>query len=494
MSSAVETEPAGGERTAEAVVPAAKLAAQVARRIEEAVIARGWPVGASLGSELELREKYGVSRSVLREAVRLVEHHQVARMRRGPNGGLFVSAPDAGPATRAIVIYLEYVGTSVTDLLEARLLLEPIAASLATDQISEDGIATLRATLDDEAACLGGRGIAAQDRLHPLLGELSGNPVLRLFIEVLTRLTARFAHTSRRVSKSEVTESKRISHRAHLAIVEAVIAGDGARAHTALTAHLESVADWIEAHRVRHRGRVAASAAEPERVDAPQAKLAEVVAARIHDDIAARGWPIGTVFGSETDLLDRYGVSRAALREAIRLLEYHSVARMRRGPGGGLVVTRPEPQASIDTMALVLEYQGVTADNLRTVRNAIELGIVDRVTARYSQGEVDVGDHLKAAIQLSTERPDDYVRKADIFHTELAAIGGNPVLSLFLAIITELFRRHTAEYSRPSREEGAAAEVRYAHERILDAVLQGDSGLARHRMRRHLDAVVPWWH
>ena len=54
-----------------------------------------------------------MSRSVLREAVRLVEHHQVARMRRGPNGGLLICEPDAGPATRAVVIYLEYLGTTL---------------------------------------------------------------------------------------------------------------------------------------------------------------------------------------------------------------------------------------------------------------------------------------------------------------------------------------------------------------------------------------------
>jgi len=94
-----------------------KLAAQVAHRMETDVVRRGWPVGESLGSEPDLRERYGVSRAVLREAVRLVEHHQVARMRRGPNGGLFVMAPDAGPAARAMVIYLEYVGTSIDDLL-----------------------------------------------------------------------------------------------------------------------------------------------------------------------------------------------------------------------------------------------------------------------------------------------------------------------------------------------------------------------------------------
>ncbi|MFK4100293.1 FadR/GntR family transcriptional regulator [Streptomyces sp. NPDC019531] len=472
------------------------LAAQIAQRIEADVIRRGWPVGESLGSEVELRERFGVSRAVLREAVRLVEHHQVVKMRRGPNGGLFVSAPDAGPATRAMVIYLEYVGTSVTDLLHARLLLEPIAAGLAADRITEDGIATLRATLVEERVHWDEPGVHSQDPLHPVLGKLSGNPVLHLFVDVLTRLTARYAHTSRRISKAEMHSAKETSHRAHRAVVDAVIAGDGARAQTELGAHLESVAGWIEKHRVRRGPRIAGNVIEPELVEGPRAKLAEVVAARIHDDIAARGWQVGQVLGSESDLLARYGISRAVLREAVRLLEYHSVARMRRGPGGGLIVAEPEAQASVDTMALFLEYQGVTADDLRIVRNAIELGIVARVTARRSEGGAvdEVAERLAKAVRRPTEGPAEDLRKADLFHTELAELARNPVLSLFLAIITELFRKHAAGHDQPLPGDTAAEEVQHIHQRILDAILEGDAGLASHRMRRHLDALIPWWH
>ncbi|MFD5625632.1 FadR/GntR family transcriptional regulator [Streptomyces sp. NPDC127072] len=495
MATAVDVEPADSEpEPGPAVGGTGTLAARIAHRIEADVIRRGWPVGESLGSEVDLRERFGVSRAVLREAVRLVEHHQVARMRRGPNGGLFVSAPDAGPATRAMVIYLEYVGTSVTDLLHARLLLEPIAAGLAADRITEEGIDALRAVLDDELAHEDEPGVHSQDPLHPALGRLSGNAVLHLFIDVLTRLTARYAHTSRRMSKAEMHTAKETSHEAHRSVVDAVIAGDGARAQTALGAHLESVAAWIEKHRVRRGPRISGSVVEPELVEGPRAKLAEVVAARIHDDIAARGWQVGLVLGSETDLLARYGISRAVLREAVRLLEYHSVARMRRGPGGGLIVAEPEPQASIDTMALFLEYQGVTADDLRIVRNAVELGIVARVTARHADGDGEVADRLAKAVRWATEGPAEDPRKADLFHAELAELAHNPVLSLFLSIITELFRRHAAGHDQPLPGDTAAEEVQHVHQRILDAILEGDAGLARHRTRRHLDALIPWWH
>ena len=498
MATAVDLESTGSEPesdlTAENSAPIGKLAAQIARQIEASVIRQDWPVGALLGSEVDLREHYGVSRSVLREAVRLVEHHQVARMRRGPNGGLFVCAPDAGPATRAMVIYLEYVGTSVTDLLHARLLLEPIAAGLAADRISEEGIETLRAIVGSEHAHRGDAAAQTQDPLHPELGRLSGNPVLHLFIDVLTRLTARYAHTSRRITKAEVLSSKAASIEEHRGIVEAVIAGDGGQAQTMLTTHLLAVADWIEKHRVRRGGRSSGGVVEPEIVEGPRAKLAEVVAARIHDDIAADGWQVDSVLGSEADLLARYGISRSVLREAVRLLEYHSIARMRRGPGGGLIVAEPEPQASIDTMALFLEYQGVTADDLQTVRNTIELGTVARVSARCAEGDDEVAERLATAVRWATEGPADDPRKADRFHSELALLAGNPVLTLFLSILTELFRRHADGHDQPLPGDKAATEVQHVHQHILDAIVQGDAGVARHRMRRHLDTLMPWWH
>lgn len=466
-----------------------KLAAQVARQIEADVVRRGWPVGESLGSEPDLRERYGVSRSVLREAVRLVEHHQVARMRRGPNGGLFVVAPDAGPAARAMVIYLEYAGTSVEDLLQARRLLEPLAARLSAERLTEDGIALLRATIDAER--IGGAPIeAAVEQLHLVLGELSANPVLQLFVDVLIRLTERFSEPSGATERA-YRRAREAALRVHAEIGDAVITGDGGQAEARLTEYLDGVADWMRSHsgtRATGTPRPAAAAVPDGQ---PRAKLAEVVAGRLRDDIAAAGWPVGEVVGSETELLARYGISRAVLREAVRLLEYHSVARMRRGPGGGLVVASPEPQAIVEAMALYLAHMRVSGPDLVAVRDAIELGVLTRVTARHD--DPAVGAALEDAVRWEGTGPLDGQDRADHFHEVMAELGGNPVLALFLRILTELWRRHSHS-GRPVVPESALAEVERVHRRIADAVLSGDEGLARHRMRRHLTALTEWWH
>ncbi len=352
-----------------------KRASQIARRIEADIIRRGWPVGQSMGSEQALQQRYRVSRSVLREAVRLVEHHRVARMRRGPNGGLLVCEPDAAAATHAIIIYLEYLGTTTADLLDARLLLEPLAASLAAERIDEAGIDRLRAVL---------RAEQHRDEFHAALAEQSKNPVLQLFIDILMRLTVRYAEDSRLDSASDALEAIERRHREHSEIVAAVTAGDSARAKTLSERHAESVTAWLQDHQPPGR---AGTRRDPDR-EAPHGKLAEVLATAIRDDIATSGRQIGEVFGTEVALLERYRVSRSVFREAVRLLEYHAVARTRRGPGGGLVVAEPQAQASVDTIALYLQYRQPGGEDLRLVRDAIEIDNVARVVKRRQAPEV----------------------------------------------------------------------------------------------------------
>jgi DNA-binding FadR family transcriptional regulator len=473
--------------TAEARHRLDKRASQIARRIEADVIRRGWPVGQSLGSEQALQQSYLASRSVLREAVRLVEHHRVARMRRGPNGGLLICEPDAAPATHAIIIYLEYLGTTIGDLLDARLLLEPVAASLAAERIDEAGIERLRAVLHDEQHRTPARS-AARGEFHAALAEQSKNPVLQLFIDILMRLTERYAEESRADSRDAFQAIDR-TRREHSEIVTAVTAGDSARAKTLSERHAESVTAWLRRH---HAGR----ARRPRGSDreALQGKRAELVAAAIRDDIAASGWQIGSVFGTEVALLERYRVSRSVLREAVRLLEYHAIARMRPGPGGGLVVTEPQAQASIDTIALYLQYRKPRREDLRLVRDAIEIDNVAKVVKRRDTQEVRAFlDRHRLLIQ---EAGND-LRRAGmaefLFHTGLAQLAGNAVLDLFLRILVELFRRHWATTERQTPSRSDLVNVQRAHLRVIEAISDGDDSLARFRVRRHLDAAASWW-
>jgi DNA-binding FadR family transcriptional regulator len=476
-----------------------KLAARVARQIEQDVLRAGWQVGQMLGSETELRERYQVSRAVLREAIRLVEHHQVAAMRRGPSGGLVVRAPDAGAATSAVVVYLEFVGTTLEHLLAARKMIEPLVVSLAAERINEVGISRLRACLEAEEVIAARRDWNTREHLHLVLAELTGNPALRLFVDVLARLTWRYARGSMNYLPDPSHPALADAHNAHQAIVAAVVAGEASRAEFRAVAHLEAIEEFLRYWRPMTGDAPNSNWAVSTPGHTHDQKLAEVVAQRILAEITGGGWEVGSVIGSEAALLERFEVSRAVLREAVRLLEYHSVARMRRGPGGGLVVAKPDPTASIEAMALYLGFQGIEIEHLRAVRESLELGCVDRVAARASQPEVARRLHAALAGSGSSGAvgPSDHAEESSHqLHIELAELSGNPVLALFLRILITLWARQGQLHTNEARigstpeDEGTVVE---AHQGIVQALLTGDGALARHRMRRHLELLTEWW-
>ena len=475
-----------------------KLAAQIASRIEADILAAGWPVGRVLGSESDLRERYGVSRAVLREAIRLVEHHQVATMRRGPSGGLVVKAPDSGPLTTAMVIYLEHMGATVADILNARLLLEPVAARLAAERMSEQGIATLRSALEEESHLGASSGL--RDLLHTALALLSGSATLRLFIEVLVELTDRYAQIPPPPTPAEAEVVAAQSDHAHQSIADSIIAGDAGRAEHRAIRHLEAMREWLLSATQRPINRVGPAgpvAGRPTSSDADadvgKQKLAETVAHQMIAAITARGASVGDLVGSEADLLSQFGVSRAVFREAVRLLEYHSVARTRRGPGGGLVVAAPDATASIDAMAIYFDYRRIGVDELRMVRDVIEIGCLEVVTRRHDDPEVAA--RLAASLTADESPPEESVAEhAHRFHAEVADLTGNPILALFLRILTTVWACHSdARPATALEHRGVAGHVDAIHGKIIEAILAGDVPLASHRMRRHLEAITAWW-
>jgi DNA-binding FadR family transcriptional regulator len=211
-----------------------KMAEELAQKLESEIMSRGWPIGDSLGSESELIKRYEVSRAVFREAVRIVEHHGAARMRRGPGGGLIVTEPDFHAVAQAVTLCLDYADVSAGDLLDVRSALELACVKLATETIDEAGIARLRGVLDrEESLGLAGAAKGHPHELHIALAEITGNAAMTLLVTILTRLTFE------RTGNLPFDEAEMVAvHRAHSAIVDAVIAGDSALAQHRLSRHL----------------------------------------------------------------------------------------------------------------------------------------------------------------------------------------------------------------------------------------------------------------
>jgi len=102
-------------------------------------------------------------------------------------------------------------------------------------------------------------------------------------------------------------------------------------------------------------------------------KNAFAAAWQLENDIFYEGAPAGTVFADQAALIDRYGFSRATLREAVRLLEDRQIARMRRGPGGGLVIMPISGDSVAAAVADYLHDIDVTAQQVQQARAALDI-------------------------------------------------------------------------------------------------------------------------
>lgn len=83
---------------------------------------------------------------------------------------------------------------------------------------------------------------------------------------------------------------------------------------------------------------------------AVNAKMACLIAAKIEEDLIGRSWPNGSIYGSEAQLQEKFGVCCVVVREAVRILESRGTAQMRRGPNGGLLVLAPSMEAVLEAI------------------------------------------------------------------------------------------------------------------------------------------------
>jgi DNA-binding FadR family transcriptional regulator len=431
-----------------------------------------------LGSEAELLARYGVSRAVFREAVRLVEHAQIARMRRGPGGGLVVTAPTMDSVIDAVAVYLFYAHARVDHVVEARLAVEETVAELATQRLTEDDIVRLRNQAEREQS----RSTADPRELHVELAVMTKNPALAFSVSLLNRLAMLQTPDLSRIGRDEALASRR----AHLGIIEAVVAGDEGVASHRMRTHLEAEAEYLNRRRSSRRRLDASLLRSLEHSD----KLGERVARALFLEVTAAGWPVGDFLGSEAELMARFGVSRAVLREAVRLLEHHQIATMRRGPGGGLFVAQPGVDGTVRAVAVLMERGGISATNLFELRRALELTTVELAVKRLDeQGEESLFRALE--VERAAGSLEEFVHVGHDLHDVLAGIPRNPVLELLTRVVTQLTRLHAG--MPPGRTTPpSSSDVQRTHEAIVKAIVDRDTELAGHRMRRHLDALMAW--
>lgn len=235
-------------------------------------------------------------------------------------------------------------------------------------------------------------------------------------------------------------------------------------------------------------------------------KVSEVIAREIIGDIVQRQLPPGTLLPSEVEMLEKYDVGRASLREALRILEVHGLIAIKPGRGGGPIVADASDRHFARMATMFFQLSGATYRDLMAARLIIE-PMMTRVVAQRNDDVVRNAlvralDSTEAA--LSLEDSSQYVSSTTEFHSVILSVSGNPILDIFGEALKHIFaeRVSSALFPRERRDE-----IAKQHRQIADAIIAGDADLAEALMREHmieyqqqhasrhpglLDEVVSW--
>jgi GntR family transcriptional repressor for pyruvate dehydrogenase complex len=209
------------------------LSFRAAKQIERLVASGQLKEGDRLPPERDLAEYLGVSRTVVREAIKLLKATGIVRAHVGV--GTFVAKPSLDILGAPLSFFVGGDSKSVEDLHQVREILEPAIAALAAQNATMDNVKALERAMDEmtESVSNPGRYVLADHTFHSTLAEATQNSVLQLLLHSVVELM----HEARWLSLQSPGAAER-ANRFHRAVLEAVKRGDSAAARQEMVEHL----------------------------------------------------------------------------------------------------------------------------------------------------------------------------------------------------------------------------------------------------------------
>ena len=224
------------------------LSQTVETAIEGAIRAGDFEPEEKLPSEMELCEQFGVSRTVMREALRMLSARGMVRIEKGR--GIFVTRVSADSVATPMELYLHMHSgpEQAIHVVEARQLIEPPIAGQAARNHTEEDAAKLRANVDELATAAHDRNLMSKLDMsfHLLIAEAAHNPVLPLFVRPIQMLMPAIKADV----YGEIDDAHDMAVHWHTRILRAILSRDDALAEAEMRSHLEIAMEHVQ--RTRH--------------------------------------------------------------------------------------------------------------------------------------------------------------------------------------------------------------------------------------------------
>lgn len=224
--------------------------------------------------------------------------------------------------------------------------------------------------------------------------------------------------------------------------------------------------------------------AAPDRI--VRRKLSDQMFDRLRDLMASGELPPGAPMPSERDLMARFGVGRPAVREALQHMHTMGLITISHGERSRVNELSADSVLSrVDDVAkMLLSSEPDQLDHLKQARRMFECGLVREAAQRATPADVgdlrDLIDRQRAV----TQDAQTFVSLDMAFHTRIAAISGNPILTATSqSMLRWLFQYHGILLHWSGNEEITLTE----HQQITDRISAADPDGAVRMMQAHLD-------
>ena len=214
-------------------------------------------------------------------------------------------------------------------------------------------------------------------------------------------------------------------------------------------------------------------------------RLYEQIVQQIEDSVLNGSLKPGDQLPAERDLAQRLGVSRTAVREAVKALREKGLVEAY--SGRGTFITDGTSQAarqSFDLMIKIGQQEG--APHLAELRLILEPGIAALAATRIQEPELVAMREAVAVMDRAQKDPGAYIEADLDFHLALAEAVANPLILSLIDSIVGLLREQRIKIFNV---DGGPQRGQIHHKRILEAVERHDPEMAQSAMRSHLEQV-----
>jgi GntR family transcriptional repressor for pyruvate dehydrogenase complex len=232
-----------------------------------------------------------------------------------------------------------------------------------------------------------------------------------------------------------------------------------------------------------------------------QPRLAEIVAARLRDEILAGRLTEGDTLPRQEHLFTEFRVSLPAVREAMRILETEGLISVRRGNVGGAVVHLPTPMRIARTISMVLQTRQTTMSDVSGALMHLEPTCAVLCASRPDRAEAVV-PALREVIEQQNKAFDDaeqFPGLARSFHEKLVETCGNETMIVIIGSLETIWTAHESSVwadataadtdpDSPMARKSRRAALR-DHEKLVDAIEVGDGERAMRLASAHLAAT-----